>query len=276
MARKSRNIKSDATPSAGTLKHELEMPVLRPRQTGGCGKIRPSLRGRWRALSLILLHVAVVVHVVQWWITGTTLTPVEPSEAMQTLGDGLINAGFVLFAVAILATLIFGRFFCGWGCHIVALQDLCTWLLKRVGIRPRPFRSRVLVWVPLAAALWMFVAPTLTRLWIAVERPEFRAHFMTEDFWERFPGPFVALLTFFVCGFLIVYLLGNKGFCTYGCPYGGIFGLADQVAPGKIRVTDACEGCAHCTATCGSNVRVHEEVRPHGMVVDPGCMKCMD
>jgi len=27
---------------------------------------------------------------------------------------------------------------------------------------------------------------------------------------------------------------------------------------------------------CTSNVRVHDEVREYGMVVDPGCMKCMD
>src|SRR5262249_14261986 len=67
-----------------------------------------------------------------------------------------------------------------------------------------------------------------------------------------------------------------KGFCTYGCPYGALFGVADRLAPGRILVSDACEGCGHCTATCTSNVRVHEEVRLYGMVVDPGCMKCLD
>src|SRR5262249_1113181 len=30
------------------------------------------------------------------------------------------------------------------------------------------------------------------------------------------------------------------------------------------------------TANCTSNVRVHEEVKRHRMVVDPGCMKCLD
>ena len=44
----------------------------------------------------------------------------------------------------------------------------------------------------------------------------------------------------------------------------------------RIRVTDACAGCGHCTAVCTSNVRVHEEVRDYGMVVDSGCMKCLD
>jgi tetratricopeptide (TPR) repeat protein/NAD-dependent dihydropyrimidine dehydrogenase PreA subunit len=73
-----------------------------------------------------------------------------------------------------------------------------------------------------------------------------------------------------------VYFLGQKGFCTYACPYGGFFGLADKFSPGKIRVTPACNQCGHCTATCTSNVLVHAEVKEYGMVVDPGCMKCMD
>src|SRR5262249_59090435 len=67
-----------------------------------------------------------------------------------------------------------------------------------------------------------------------------------------------------------------KGFCTYGCPYGALFGALDYASPGRIVVSEACEQGGHCTGTCRSNVRVHEEVRLHGMVVDPGCMKCMD
>ncbi len=86
----------------------------------------------------------------------------------------------------------------------------------------------------------------------------------------------VAILTFATCGFVTVYFLGAKGFCTYACPYGAIFAAADKLAPMRIRVTDACESCGHCTAVCSSNVRVHEEVRDWGMVVSPGCMKCGD
>ena len=257
------------------------LPILQPRDrvdqpSGHCGPIRPSKRSRWRALSLVAVYLVAVAHFVHWRLAGRTLTPVEPSEAMQTLGQGLVNAGFILFAILIVSTLIFGRFFCGWACHVVALQDLCTSLLRKIGVRPRPFRSRLLVFVPILAALWMFVVPSLVRVVMGTQHPVFRAAFYTENLWGRFPGPWVACLTLGVCGFLIVYLLGNKGFCTYGCPYGGVFGLADTFAPGKIRVSDACDGCGHCTASCTSNVRVHEEVKLYGMVVDPGCMKCMD
>jgi tetratricopeptide (TPR) repeat protein/NAD-dependent dihydropyrimidine dehydrogenase PreA subunit len=221
-----------------------------------------------------------IVHYVQWLIMGTTISPIEPSETMYTLQNGAINAGFIFFSLAIVATLIFGRFVCGWGCHILALQDLCAWILKKVGLTPRPFRSRLLIYVPLAAALYMFVWPTVARLIAAPKGealfPQFTNHLITSDFWATFPPFAVAIPFLFVCGFMTVYFLGSKGFCTYACPYGGFFTIADKLAAGKIRVTDACNQCGHCTATCTSNVLVHAEVKEFGMVVDQGCMKCMD
>ena len=244
------------------------------------GTPRPSKRTRWRALVLILVHLLVLGHILHWWRAGTTISPVEPSEAFRTLVYGVVNAGFVLLAVSILATVVLGRFFCGWACHVVAYQDLCANLLGRLGLRPRPIRSRLLMWVPLFAAVDLFVLPVLARWWgpeagtmaqwSLVWQPT------TDNLWATFPGPAMALLTLFVDGFLVVWFFGAKGFCTYGCPYGALFGLADRAAPGRIRVTDACEGCGHCTATCTSNVLVHQEVAEHGMVVDPGCMRCMD
>ncbi len=257
----------------------IQLPVLKssPSQKSD---IRRSRTSRWRAVALITLQLLMIAHIIQWRFMGTTISPIEPSESMYTLQSGAINAGFIFFTLAILATLIFGRFVCGWGCHILALQDFCAWLLKKFGLVPKPFRSRLLVFVPLIAALYMFVWPSVNRFFAKAANepliPQFTNHFITTEFWATFPPVWVAIPFLFVCGFMTVYFLGSKGFCTYGCPYGGFFSLADKVAPGKIRVTDACNQCGHCTATCTSNVLVHAEVKQYGMVVDPGCMKCMD
>src|SRR5437762_1237570 len=241
---------------------------------------RKSKTSLWRAAALILLNLLMVAHVIQWWIMGRTVSPIEPSESMHTLRRGAVNAGFIFFSLAILATLIFGRFVCGWGCHILALQDLCGWLLKKMGMTPKPFRSRLLIYVPLIAALYMFVWPTAYKFFVNTEPgpliPTFTNHLLTTSFWQTFPSVAVAIPFLFICGFVTVYFLGQKGFCTYACPYGGFFGLADKFSPGTIRVTPACNQCGHCTATCTSNVLVHAEVKQYGMVVDPGCMKCMD
>ncbi len=259
----------------------------------GHGKVRKSRNGPRRALVLLVVNLLMIAHLIQWLVQGMTLSPVEPSESMYTLELGQVNAGFIFFCAAILATFIFGRFFCGWGCHVVALQDSCTWLMEKCGVRPRPFRSRLLMLGPLLLALLMFVWPTFKRMvlvpvldktgvgvpiWIErpPEFPGFTSHLMTEDFWATFPAWYIAIPFLLVCGFATVYLLGSKGFCTYGCPYGGFFAPVDKVALGGIVVSDACEGCGHCTAVCTSNVRVHQEVRDFGRVVDPGCMKCLD
>ena len=243
------------------------------------GRVRASRMGRRRAAVLVLVHVLIAIHIVHWLVTGRTLSPVEPSETLYTVRDGAINAGFIFFAAALLATAFAGRFVCGWGCHIVALQDLCGWLMKRCGVRPRPFRSRLLVFVPLLAAIHLFIWPMVDRAFFQppdARFPGFSNHLLKTRFWETMPGWAIAVPFILVCGFAAVYFLGAKGYCTYACPYGGFFGLTDGLAAGRIRVTDACNACGHCTAICTSNVMVHAEVRDFGMVVDPGCMKCMD
>ena len=262
----------------------VSLPVL-PEEKAGTTRIARSRNAPKRAIVLIIVQALIILHIVQWLITGTTTTPVEPSEAMEFGRSGIINVGLIFFAVALLSTLILGRWFCGWGCHVILLQDCCAWMMKKCGIRPKPFRSRLLVYVPLILAAYMFLWPAFLRLVIAPYVPELHGRLVpwemeteliTSEFWATFPGVMVAIPFLFVCGFAAVYFLGAKGFCTYGCPYGGFFAPLDRHARGRIRVTDACEGCGHCTAVCTSNVRVHEEVRDFKMVVDPGCMKCLD
>ncbi len=240
------------------------------------GLVRKSKMGRRRAWVLILVHLAVFAHILHWKLAGRTLTPLEPSEAMYTLVNGAVNAGAVVLAGSLLLTLVLGRFFCGWACHMVAIQDVCAWLLKKCNLRPRPLRSRLMLFVPLLAGLYMFFWPVL---WMALDGqwpPKFHSGFMESEFWDTFPGWWVGIITYLVCGLAMVWVLGSKGFCTYACPYGGLFGVVERFAPGRILVSDACSGCGHCTAVCTSNVQVHQEVRDFGKVVDPGCMKCLD
>ncbi|MBL9141972.1 MAG: 4Fe-4S binding protein [Phycisphaerae bacterium] len=242
---------------------------------------------RWRAASLIAVYALMVVHIVHWKLAGRTLAPLELNEVLYTLELGVVTAGFLFMALAVLATAIFGRFFCSWACHILALQDLCSWLLAKVRIRPKPVRSRVLLLVPVFAMAYMFIWPHIVSAFNAQPRPEFHvgtdqsgwASFVTTDLWRNLPGPGVSIATFLVCGFVMVYVLGSRGFCTYGCPYGAIFAIADRVAPGKIKASGnraSCADCGLCTAACDSHIRVHHELTAFGRVVSPACLKDLD
>jgi len=239
---------------------------------------------RWRIGSLIAVHLAIAVHIGHWLWTGYSVAPLEVSEALYTLHRGVVTAGFVLMALAMAATAVFGRFFCGWGCHLLALQDLCAGALGKFNIKPRLLRSRALQWAPLLAAVYLFVWPVLWRLGAGVPQPSLHVGtdaegwggFMTDDLWRSFGAWPITVSTLLICGLGVVYLLGSRAFCRYACPYGAVFGVADRFSPGRIQLTGDCQGCGKCTAACGSGVTVHLEVKQFQMVTDGRCLKCFD
>jgi polyferredoxin len=211
---------------------------------------------RWRALTLSTVYLLFGLHMAHWYLNGTSLAPLELNEVMYTLELGIVTAGFLFMGVALVSVFIFGRFFCSWGCHILALEDLSAWLLSKVGIRPKAMRSRVLLLVPPLALFYMFVWPQilriykgepLPRLYVATDAQGW-ASFVTTDFFRNLPGIWITVLTFVISGFIIVYFLGTRSFCRYACPYGALFALADRVAPGRIVAKGGCEKCGQCTA----------------------------
>ena len=256
---------------------ELDGPVVGARRTA------PTLIARRRAWTLVAVHLAMVAHYVHWRLAGRTLAPLELNEAVYTAAEGVITAGFLLLVVLVLASAVFGRFFCSWGCHVLALEDLCAWGLERIGWRPRPLRSRVLIALPLLVATYMFLWPLAYRAFAGIDAELHQrsagsawSSFLTDDFTRNLPGWPVALATLASCGFASVLWLGSRAFCTHACPYGALFSLADRFAPGRIVARGDCSDCGACTAACQSHIRVHLELTRFGAVIDPACLRDLD
>lgn len=240
---------------------------------------------RWRAASLIIVHLLFVIHFLQWKIYGRTLAPVEPSEAFDTLHLGIVTVGFVFLAGVIILTALAGRFFCAWGCHILALQDLSAWLLAKCKIPTKPVRSRALLWIPPLAAAYLILWPQIKRILAGESLPNLRVvseagawtSFTTTDLLRSFPGWGVTVFTLSICGFAMIYFLGSRSFCSYACPYGAIFAAAERLAPFRIIPgSGACSNCGLCISSCKSSVKVITEIRQFGSVVDTNCMKDLD
>jgi polyferredoxin/thioredoxin-like negative regulator of GroEL len=265
----------------------VHLPVLVPgEQRTSCAVRRPSNIGRWRAGALIAVHLLMVGHILHWWLTGRSFGRFVLSDSMRTLEIGEVNPGAILFAASLFVTALFGRLMCGWACHMGALQDLCAWLLRRIGVRPRLFRSRLLGYVPLGLAFYMFLWPTIRREVVQPVRlppgdappfPGFSAELLTDDLWRDMPSWQVAVPFLLVCGFATVYFLGARGLCRYACPYGGFLLPTEQLAVGRVVVDmSRCDQCGICTAACTAGVRVHDEVRLYGSVTDRNCVRSFD
>ncbi|MBT6174949.1 MAG: tetratricopeptide repeat protein [Flavobacteriales bacterium] len=239
----------------------------------------------WRAVALLSVWGLFAIHFIHWKLNGTTLAPLELNEVLYTIHQGIITGGFILMFVVMIATLFLGRFFCGWACHILSLQDGCAWLMKKIGVKPQAIRSRFFIWVPLGAVFYLFVWPQIAmyfggievaKLHVAKADSDGWSSFVTDDLWRNLPSGEIALSTFFIVGFLIIYLLGSRSFCFYGCPYGALFSIADRVSPGRIILTGDCVQCGVCTSNCGSDILVHKEIKKYEMVTNDRCLKCLD
>ena len=243
-----------------------------------------SRRRRRRALVLGGVYLIFALHYLHWRVAGTTLAPLELSEVLRTVHLGVVTAGFLLMLAAIGATLLFGRFFCRWGCHLLAIQDLAATLLPKLGVQPGPPRWRVLRLVPWVMLAYLFVWPLLLRWQSGDAWPGLHVlddsggwgSWFTRDPWRNLPGPGVALVTFAVCGPVMVGTLGLRSFCRDACPYGALFGAADRVAPTRIVLTGACIQCNRCTVVCPSGLDVLAELRAGGAVRDPMCLRDLD
>ena len=82
---------------------------------------------KYRIISFIAVHILILIHVL--WFQNSFLGSFDFQEFFDRfIGEGILNAGTIMVIFAFFSTLIFGRFFCGWGCHFCAIQELSWWI----------------------------------------------------------------------------------------------------------------------------------------------------
>ncbi|MGH9363562.1 MAG: 4Fe-4S binding protein, partial [Thermoanaerobaculia bacterium] len=160
---------------------------------------------RARVLVQVLVHVVIAGHLAAYYLLGWKRVGGADVQAFfhDFLGSGLVSAGVVLAALAFAATLLFGRVFCGWGCHFGAFQDLAAWTMAKLGLRPAPIQTRLLHHLPWALLAFAFVLPPALR-WAAAAPvvpgetapPSFRLRLdLGGDPWANLPGLAGTLVT---------------------------------------------------------------------------------
>ena len=221
---------------------------------------------------LIIVHVLILAHVLFWG--SDTIGSIDFQEFFHAfVKHGIINAGGILVLLAFFTTLIFGRFFCGWACHFGALQELCWWLLNKLGVKPKTVDSKLVTILPIVILLNFYVIPNLL---YAIDHPwGLSLSINSPEIWAFLPGWIIGTLTFFIDGFLIVYFLGRKGFCRFLCPWGAFLKLPNSLAMFKVRKTGNCTECHECTTHCPVGIDVSYEINTYQKVTSTNCTSCL-
>jgi len=174
-----------------------------------------------------------------------------------------------LFFLPLVATLLFGRVFCGGVCPLGALQDLVVLRPLRVPLKlDKALRSLQYVYLGLAV-LFAGWGLQLKYGWLNINIGQ---RFLVCE-WDpiipifRRSGPFYMVAI--AAAFIIAGMFIGRPYCRWLCPYGGILSLLSRVAWKNVRITPDKElDCGKCEDAC-----------PYGAILalraDRGlCMAC--
>lgn len=178
------------------------------------------------------------------------------SDPLAALGQSAaalsLNQAFLLTAlIPIVATLILGRFFCGWICPATFLYELNTNLgawLRWAGLKTgsRHFDKRLKYGV---LAVGLILSSVSGSVLIAGIYPP--AIIGRELYYAVAQGGFGVGMVFFLGTLLFDLMVARRGFCRYLCPGGALYSLIGRYRLVRIRrIVESCNDCAKCNAVC--------------------------
>ena len=206
----------------------------------------------------------------------------DPLNAVAVVFGAGTLPGPLLWGIGLLlATLVFGRFFCGWICPLGALQHFASWVLsprsRRESLQVNRYRrwystKYLILAAMLASAVWGLGLTGILDPLSLLPRG------LAGAFWPAFPGGQPAPGGWLAAILLLAVVLSSRWiprlFCRGLCPLGALLGVFARFSLFRIHRQDVgCTDCSLCTIACQGADEPLGEHRPAECHV---CLNCTD
>lgn len=182
------------------------------------------------------------------------------------------TSSFLLMAITILTTILFGRIFCSYLCPLGALQEWLRAIGRKIGIKND-------VELPMVIDKYARYLKYFILLFITYYS------YKVGDLFFRNYDPYNALMHFgneyeekviayaILAVVLLASLFSKNWWCRYLCPMGAFLGIIKKISPFKIvRDSSTCVSCSVCNKTCPANLNIMETQA----VKSADCISCLN
>lgn len=183
------------------------------------------------------------------------------------------ESSFVMLAIVLFLSVLFGPVFCGWICPFGSVQEWIGKLGRKMFGRKyntfvpakldkglRYLRYLVLAWV-------VYVTAVSSRLMFAQIDP----YYALFNFWT---GEVAIQAIMILIAVLTTSLFIERPWCKYFCPLGAVLGLFNFLSIFRLKRSDStCVLCKSCDRVCPMNIAVckKETIKDHQCI---RCLKC--
>lgn len=167
---------------------------------------------------------------------------------------------YLILALGLLVTLIFGRLYCGWLCPFGAIQEMLTFI--------KPFQKRIHLGVERWAEKLKYLVLLLTVALVILGNNKVLE--VVEPFSTLFnhAGNMLMFIVLFLA--VLPNLFIYRFYCRFFCPLGAVLAIITLISFNKINRREACVSCRQCENICR-----FEAIRG-GAISKSECIRCAD